>query len=192
MLIFIAIAIGSFILIAGSFLFGHDHDTDHGDIGHDADGHDLGGDMEPTISFFSLKVMATLTMGFGAAGAIARQYGADYLVASLIGLGTGIVLALLMYLILEIIYKQQSSSLVQTASAIGQTGVVQTSIVPGGLGEVSLSVGGQYLTLLAKASADRSIPKGRTVKVVNVVGSELIVEETTTDEVDHSTHPKNI
>ena len=83
MLIFIAIAIGSFIFIAGSFLFGHDHDADHHDIGHGAEGHDISQDMEPTISFFSVKVLATLTMGFGAAGAIARQYGADYLVASL-------------------------------------------------------------------------------------------------------------
>ena len=129
------------------------------------------------MSYFSLKVMATLTMGFGAAGAIARQYGADYLMASLIGLGTGIVLALLMYLILELIYRQQSSSLIQTASAIGQTGVVQTSIVSGGAGEVSVNVGGQYLTYLAKASAGRSIQKGRMVRVVNVVGSELVVEE---------------
>ncbi len=177
MLIFLAIALGSFILIAGSFLFGHDHDTDHGDVGHGVDGHDIGHDMEPTISFFSLKVIATLTMGFGAAGAIARQYGADYLISSLIGLGVGIVLSLLMYFLLEIIYKQQSSSLVQTSSAIGQTGIVQTGITSGKFGEVSLNVSGQYMTYLAKSAAGTDIPKGRTVKVVNVVGSELVVEE---------------
>jgi membrane-bound ClpP family serine protease len=176
-LIFLAIAIGSFILIAGSFLFGHDHDTDHGDVGHGVDGHDVGHDMEPTISFFSLKVIATLTMGFGAAGAIARQYGADYLVASLIGLGVGIVLSLLMYFLLDIIYKQQASSLVQTSSAIGQTGIVQTGIAPGEFGEVSLNLAGQYMTYLAKSAAGKNIPKGRTVKVVGAVGSELLVEE---------------
>lgn len=177
MLIFLAIAIGSFILIAGSFLFGHDHDTDHGDAGHGGDGHDIGHDMEPTISFFSLKVIATLTMGFGAAGAIARQYGADYLISSLIGLGVGIVLSLLMYFLLDIIYKQQASSLVQTTSAIGQEGIVQTGIAQGGCGEVSLNVGGQYMTYLAKSAAGTNIPKGKTVKVVRVVGSELVVEE---------------
>jgi membrane protein implicated in regulation of membrane protease activity len=176
-LIFLAIAIGSFILIAGSFLFGHDHDTDHGDVGHGGDAHDIGHDMEPTISFFSLKVIATLTMGFGAAGAIARLYGANYLIASLIGLGVGVVLSLLMYFLLDIIYKQQSSSLVQTSSAIGQTGIVQTGITPDGRGEVSLNVSGQYMTYVAKSVASKSIPKGRTVRVVSVVGSELVVEE---------------
>ncbi len=178
MLIFIAIAIGSFILIAGSFLFGHDHDADHHvDIGHAGEGHDFGHDVEPTISFFSIKVLATLTMGFGAAGAIARQYGADYLVASLWGLGSGIVLALLMYLVLDVIYKQQSSSLVETASAIGQLGTVTVSIDADAVGEVGVEVAGRYMTYLAKSSTSKPIPKGATVKVVQAVGSELIVEQ---------------
>jgi membrane-bound ClpP family serine protease len=155
-LVFIAIAVGSFIILASSFLFGHDHD----------------------IGFFSMKVLGTMTMGFGAAGAIARQYGADYLASSLIGLGAGIVLAGVMYLILSIIYKQQASSIVQTSSAIGQTGIVQTGIAGDKLGEVSLNVGGQYMTYLAKSSAGREIPKGRTVKVVGLIGSQLVVEET--------------
>ena len=177
MLIFLAIALGSFILLAGSFFFGHDHDTDHTDVSHGLDGHDVSHDMEPTISFFSIKVIATLAMGFGAAGAIARVYGADYLVSSFVGLASGIALSLLMYFALSLIYRQQSSSLVLTSSAVGQTGIVQTGITPGALGEVSLNVGGQYMTYLAKSTAAKEIPKGRTVKVVGLIGSQLIVEE---------------
>jgi membrane-bound ClpP family serine protease len=173
-LVFIAIAIGSFIILASSFLFGHDHDADHVDHDHGFDGHDV----EPTISFFSMKVIGTMAMGFGAAGAIARQYGADYLVSSLIGVGSGIALAGIMYVILHIIYRQQASSLVQTSSAMGQMGIVQTGISGGKLGEVSLNVGGQYMTYLAKSSAGQEIPKGRTVKVVGLIGSQLVVEET--------------
>lgn len=179
MIIFLAIAVASFIVLAASFLFGHDHDTDHADGGH-ADGHgDISHDLEPTISFFSMKVIATLTMGFGAAGAIARQYGADYLGSSLIGLAAGLLLALAMYMLLSLIYKQQASSLVQTSSAIGQLGVVETSIGEDTAGEVSLNVNGQYLTYIAKSSGGKAIPRGRTVKVRNTVGSELIVEEVT-------------
>lgn len=177
MLIFIAIALASFILLAGSFFFGHDHDADHADAGHGGDGHDLSHDMEPTISFFSIKVIATLTMGFGAAGAIARVYGADYLVASFTGLACGIALSLLMYFVLGLIYRQQASSIVPVSSAVGQTGIVQTGIAPGALGEVSLNVAGQYMTYLAKSTAPKEIPKGRTVKVVGFVGSQLVVEE---------------
>jgi len=177
MFIFIAIALGSFLLIAGSFLFGHDHDSGDAHVDHGPGGHDLSHDMEPTISFFSFKVIGTLTMGFGAAGAIARQYGADYLVSSLWGLGTGIALSLLMYLILKVIYQQQASSLVQTSSVIGQHAVVTVPIDPDRAGEVELFTGGQHMTYLARAAKGKEIAKGRTVKVVDVAGGELVVEE---------------
>jgi len=178
MLIFIAIALASFLVLAGSFFFGHDHDTDHAEAGHAEGGHDLAHEAEPTISVFSTKVIATMTMGFGAAGTIARQYGSDYLVSSLWGLGTGLFLSGLMYLMLKVIYQQQSSSLVQTASAIGSTGIVTVSIDPDAPGQVGLEFGGQYLTFIATSARRTAIPKGRRVKVVNAVGSELVVEET--------------
>ena len=174
MFVFIAIAIGSFIIIAGSFLFGHDHDTGHD---HTEAGHDVDHDADPSISLFSPKVLATLTMGFGAAGAIARQYEASYLVSSLWGLGTGVGLGSSMYFVLHAIYKQQSSSLVEAASAIGQTATVTTSIDAGASGEVGVSIDGQYMNYLARSSGGKSISKGKTVKVVGVVGGQLLVEE---------------
>lgn len=177
MLIFIAIAIGSFMLIAGSFLFGHDHDTGDAHADHGFGGHDISHDMEPTIGFFSVKVIGTLTMGFGAAGAIARQYGSDYLISSLYGLATGVALSLVMYLILKVIYSQQSSSLVQTSSVIGQRAVVTIPIDAHRAGEIELFTGGQHMTYLARAKKDKEIAKGRTVTVVDMAGGELIVEE---------------
>src|SRR6185436_20074679 len=96
MLIFVAIAVAAFILVAGSFLFGHEHDA-----GHDHSGlsHDFGVGGEPTISVFSTKSLGTLLMGFGAAAAIAMHYGLSYIPASLIGLVCGLVLGSLMFLI---------------------------------------------------------------------------------------------
>lgn len=176
MLIFIAIALASFLLVAGSFLFGG-HDGDHGgDHVHHDFSHE-GADADPTISFFSPRVIGTLTMGFGAAGAIARYYGANNLVASLWGLGSGVMLAIVMYQMTKIIYKQQASSLVATETTIGTTGVVTTAIDANGIGEVSLTVAGQYRVYLAKAAKGKGINKGSTVKVVSVVGSQLVVEE---------------
>ncbi len=178
MLIFIAIAIASFLLVAGSFLFGGDDGDHHGDFGHDDHGFDHGlADSEPAISFFSPRVIGTLTMGFGAAGAIARYYGTNNLVASLWGLGAGVVLSTVMYQMMKLIYKQQASSLVETETAIGNLGVVTTAIDANAMGEVSMTVSGQYQTYLAKSSTSQAIAKGSTVKVVAVVGSQLVVEK---------------
>jgi membrane protein implicated in regulation of membrane protease activity len=177
MLVFAAIAIAAFIIVAGSFFFGADHDVDHDhDLGHDL-GHDVdGGDSEPTVSVFSTKVMATMLMGFGTAGAIARYYQASYVVASLAGVLFGLVLAAVMYLILELFYKQQASSLVATESAVGRTGTVTVSIEEGGTGEVGVYVEGQYRNYSASGADNRPIPKGQPVRVVRTVGSHLIVE----------------
>ncbi|HAL57610.1 MAG TPA: hypothetical protein DCP63_14365 [Bacteroidetes bacterium] len=177
MLIFIAIAIGSFVLVAGSFLFGHDHDSGDESVDHGPEGHDLSHDLEPTIGFFSIKVLGTLTMGFGAAGAIARQYGADYLIASLWGVAAGGALSFMLFLVLKIIYRQQASSLVQTSSVIGQQAVVTVPIDAHRAGEVDLSTGSQRMTYLARAAKGEAIDKGSIVKVVGAAGSELIVEE---------------
>lgn len=69
---------------AGAFIFHHDHDVDHG-----VDG-------DSTISLFSVKVIGTLCMGFGAAGSIARYYNASYPASSGIGVLCGIGLAAIM------------------------------------------------------------------------------------------------
>jgi len=175
MLVFIAIAVAAFIIVSGSFLFGHDHDAghEHPDAGH---GVDVGGE-EPAISIFSTKVLGTLLMGFGAAGAIATSYGSDHFVASLIGLLCGMLLSGLMYLVLGIFYKQQASSLVPTNATVGCCGTVTVSIGAESTGEIGLSVEGQYLTYSASSQDGTPIAKGQRVRVVRTMGSHLIVEK---------------
>ncbi len=179
MLIFMAIAVAAFIIVAGSFLFGHDHEADsgadHGDTGDDGGG--MGG--EPTISVFSTKVLGTLVMGFGAAGALARNSGLDYPAASGIGLGSGLVLGGVMYAVLGLFYKQQASSLVPTTSAVGCLGTVTTGIGENSLGEVGVTLNGQYTIFTANSLDGRPLNKGQSVRVVRTLGSQLVVEKTT-------------
>ncbi len=174
MIIFISIALAAFIIVGGSFIFGHDADTGHdGDMGHDVDS----GGAEPTISVFSTKVIGTLLMGFGAAGAIAVHYGATYIVASIIGVLFGALLGGLMYLVLELFYSQQSTSLVATSAAIGCTGAVTVSIGDGSPGEIGLYLEGQYRTFSATSADGKALPKGQSVTVVKNLGSHLVVEK---------------
>ncbi|HNQ87953.1 MAG TPA: NfeD family protein [Verrucomicrobiota bacterium] len=181
MTIFVAIALAAFLVVGGSFLFGSDHDHDHDhDHGHGDSGHDAGADSgDPTISIFSTKVVATLFMGFGAAGAIARYYERDYVVSSGIGLLSGVALAAIMYLMLGLFYSQQASSLVATHSAVGCAGTVTVPIEAGSLGEIGLSLGGEYRIFPARAQEGVALAKGQTVRVLRIVGTHVIVEPIT-------------
>jgi membrane protein implicated in regulation of membrane protease activity len=174
-LIFIAIALAGFILVAGGFLFGGDHDLGH-DIGHDFS-HDVHPESEGTISIFSTKVLGTFVMGFGAAGAIAQFYKLTYPQSSLVGLAAGVVLGAVMYIILLVFVREQASSLNSPEVVIGCVGVVTTSIDSNAVGEVGVSAGGEYRNYSARATGAQSIEKGRRVRVVRIVGGVLLVEE---------------
>src|SRR5437764_2930518 len=135
MFVFIAIAAAGLILLLGGSVFGHDHDHDaHVDHDHDGEGAD-----EPAVSIFSIKVLATFVMGFGAGGAIAANYAAGPLAATGVGFATGVVLALLMYAVLRVIYSQQATSLVATESIKGKTGTVTVAIGNNAIGEVTVT-----------------------------------------------------
>jgi len=177
MLIFVCITIAGFILLVGGSLFGHDHDVDHDHGGHFDHGHDGGHDAEPSVSMFSVKVIGSFIMGFGAGGAIAAFYGASPPVASGIGLAVGFLMGLLMYWVMRLIYSQQSTSIVTTNSAIGEIGTVTTAIGRNGTGEVALTLNGQHRSFLARSADTNAIAKGRQVKVVHTTGSQLVVRE---------------
>jgi membrane protein implicated in regulation of membrane protease activity len=176
MLIFAAIAIAAFIIVAGSFIFGHD--ADH-DVDHDHDvGHDFGAEAgDATVSIFSMKVIGTMLMGFGAAGAIATTYGLGYLGASAAGVITGVVLAAIMYAFLAVVAKQQSTSVSRAEDVVGGTGQVTVSIGSEGMGEIGVTCGGRYVNYPARSADGKAIAKGRQVKVVNVGGGAVTVEE---------------
>jgi len=177
MLIFIAIALAGFILVAGGFLFGGEHDHDFGhDVGHDF-GHDVHPESEGTISIFSTKVLGTFVMGFGAAGSIAHYYKMSYPQSSLVGVGSGIVLGAVMYIILLVFVREQASSVIPSDAVVGQTGVVTTGIDANAVGEVGVSVAGEYRNYSARATGAQSIQKGRSVRVVRMTAGVLLVEE---------------
>jgi len=179
MLIFVSLALAGFLMVAGSFLFGghdHDHDVDHG-FDHDHD-HDHGGGEEGnehSISIFSTKILFTFVMGFGAAGAIGMHFGLSTYWASLLGVGNGVGLAALMYLLMTFFVKQQATSVTTMASLEGLEGTVTSAIGAGETGEIGLHTVSGYQNFLARSSM--AIGKGRHVKVVRAVTSVLTVEE---------------
>jgi membrane protein implicated in regulation of membrane protease activity len=83
---------------------------------------------------------------------------------------------MLMYLLLRLVYEQQSSSLVSTRSAVGCTGSVTVTIGENSPGEVGLYLDGAYRTFSASSSDGKPVNKGENVLVLNNEGSHLVVE----------------
>jgi membrane-bound ClpP family serine protease len=178
MIIFVSIAIAAFLIVAGGFLFGHDGDggVDH-DFDHDIS-HEGGYDVHGIIGIFSIRVIFTFIMGFGAVGAIARYSGMSYPIASLLGIVAGMVLAALMYGIMMLFVEQQASSITPTDNLLGCTGTVIVPIDKDKVGEVGVSFGGEYHTFAARAADAGALAKGCAVKIVALTGSVLTVDKT--------------
>ncbi|MEK7496708.1 MAG: NfeD family protein [Patescibacteria group bacterium] len=175
MLIFVALAFVGLLGLVFSLLFGHDHEVEHEvSVDHDTD-HDVSHDA-PTVSLFSSKVIFTFIMGFGAAGSIARYNDESIISSSVWGLGSAVTLSLIMYGLMALLYKQQASSIISTKNAVGKIGNVTVTISAQSIGEVGVTIDGSYLTYTAKSKDGSEILHGRTVEVLGVAGSELIVQ----------------
>jgi len=176
-MIFFALMAAGLILLVGGALFGHDHDGgfDH-DHDHDS-GHDAGQGNEPAVSIFSPKVIGVFILGFGGGGFLARHAGTGTVGSSFIGVGTGLLMGLMMYLVLKLMYGQQATSLVSTGTLVGKTGTVTIGIDAGAVGQVVVRVGTEAPIYLARTSSGKSIAKGKTVRVIATSGSEVVVDE---------------
>jgi predicted Ser/Thr protein kinase/membrane protein implicated in regulation of membrane protease activity len=157
-------------MLTVSLIFGHgDHEVvDHG-ADHDAD-HD------GNMSVFSLKVFWMFLVGFGAGGYFGANAGSSVLGASLWGIVGGLIMGGIGYLLLNYLYKRQGNSVVRTSSVVGSTGIVGVAILPGRIGEVRCSVYGHDEYFQAQSRIAKPIPVASRVKVVEAMGSTLIVE----------------
>lgn len=145
------------------------------------DHHDASGltDHFDGSSLFSTKPITGFFLGFGWAGGIALDAGLSLLAASLIGLGTGSVMMLLVISMVRAIYSMRSDGTRQIADAVGAIGTVYVSLPAsrGQGGQINVTVSGRLETMPALNVASRIIPSGDKVKVVGVVdGSTLLVE----------------
>ena len=98
--VFLAIAAVGFLFLIIALIFGEifdffDHDTDV----------DIGG---PGI--FSSRVIAVFITAFGGFGAIATRYGAGPLLASLVGVASGLVFGGVILMFARFLYNQQATS----------------------------------------------------------------------------------
>jgi len=157
-----------------SRLFGlGDHEFEH-EVAAD---HELGADTEyGGPGFFSVRIISVLVTVFGFAGAIAIELGASIWASSLIGFGSGLLVALGVLAIARFLYQNQASSILTEAELLGQNGTVVVSISPEGVGKVRFVIGGVSIEKLAKSTRNVLIHENATVRVKGLAGNYVIVE----------------
>lgn len=175
MLIYAAIGTFGLVLLLGMLFIGEVFGGDHDAGALDAGGHgDFGHEGGPSI--FSTRVMAAFLAAFGAGGLLARFYGYSHPVASAAGVGTGIVVATIVYEFAHMLYGQQASSEVRVTELVGQSAEVVVGIPSHGVGQVALVVHGERNTQIARSRDGTSIPLGTTVVITGLSGEGVTVE----------------
>lgn len=174
------VLVGLCLLGISSLFGGGDHDFDHDidhDIDHDVD-HDAGHETGHghNMSFLSFTVISAFITGFGAGGFVGARLNFGAMGSSFFGIMGGLFVGFLAYTFFNYLYKHQINSAVKVSSFIGCTGVVETSIYPGQVGQVSCRIGDQQELFLARARTNNLVPVGSRVTVSEVTGSTLIVE----------------
>lgn len=128
-----------------------------------------------------LPVLLGFVAMFGVGGLFATEaLGMDAGSASLVGAAVGAAGAGLVLLIFRGLRSAESPAATGSSTLIGETGQVSVGIAPGGYGTVIVTFDGAPMQ--RRATSDAAISAGRRVRVVAVVGGDLVVElaDTTT------------
>ena len=175
-LIFIGCAVfGSlfFILMMGLMLVG----DILGGVVDTAFDTDFSLDTDLTFELFSLQGIAAAIMMFGLMGMFVLSATDQDVLAVLSGGLASVGSMFMVRNLMKGIINLQVDGTMKHSNAIGQKGQVYARIRPNNTGEVQVTVEGTLRTLSARAN-DREmlIPSGELIKVIDVIGSTLIVE----------------
>jgi len=165
---FLAIAVFGFIFVVASSILGDLFD--HGDFGHDADGHGAG----PSI--LSSRILSVFVTAFGAFGAIGIHLGYGTGLSTAMGFGGGVLFAGVIYAFATFLYSQQASSHVRTSDLVGNTAQVSVAIPKGGVGQIRCTLGDTVVEKVARAATNEEIPVNTLVKIQKRVGDVVLVD----------------
>ncbi len=170
MLIYFGIALLGLLLLIVTLVVGELDDLL--DFGADGDG----------IGPFNGKVLAASLTAFGAAGMLATYYDRSPVTGALIAAATAVVIGALAWWLIGLFYKQQATTEFSVSWTRGRLAEVTTAIPEGGLGQVLYRDATGSRQLLARGREGAGIPAGQLVRIVDVVGSTVIVEPATASE----------
>jgi membrane protein implicated in regulation of membrane protease activity len=118
--------------------------------------------------------MSAFVTAFGVGGVVARYYNLSHPAASGVGVVSGVVMSGLVYQFAKVLYSQQASSEIRMQGLIGATAEVSVAIPAGGVGQISLSAGGERMDHIARSVDGRPVSRG-TMVVITALGGESVV-----------------
>ncbi len=166
MLLYFAIALVGALFLIASVVLGEVLDLSGGD----ADGFD--GDVHP----LSGKTIAVALTAFGATGMITTQYGWSPLMSALTSAVAALFLGAAAWWIISSLYRATASTDVHMASLVGRRGQITIGIPAGDVGEVLVTTADSTRHLIARSRNGAEIPVGAAVRVVETIGSAVLVE----------------
>ena len=173
MLVYGAIGIFGFLILLVMLLAGEFTGGDH-EVG----GHDVAGDHGDTgggPSVFSARIMASFLTAFGVGGLVARYYDLSHPAASGAGVASGIVMSGIVYQFAKILYSQQASSEVRMTALVGRSAEVSVAIREGGVGQITLTFGGERTEHIARSADGGALPLGAEVVITGLRGDSVVV-----------------
>jgi membrane protein implicated in regulation of membrane protease activity len=181
--VFIAIGGIGFLVLFISLVFGEifEHEAEFGhdlELVHEVAGHDLPDSFDLSApSWLSIRVLAASLVGFAAVGFIAEFIGLPgFLSWPLAATGFLAVGAGTYFLILKPLSAQQYNSLMSRYNYVGQDAVVTLDILPAGTGQVTFhDRQGARVRQTASSDVKEAVPKGATVKIVDLVPGGVVV-----------------
>lgn len=163
------------IMLFMGFDSGSDVDMDVGgdvdvDIGMDTD-IDIG-DLDGGPGILSLRLIMAFIIGFGLGGFLAIAY--NWIIPHwLVGIIGGLLIYYLVYLLLRLLYNQQSSTQISHLSQKGRKATVSIAIQKGKVGQIKVSDFKTGLTSYMTASSyleDEEFGKNEVVIVKSIAG----------------------
>jgi membrane protein implicated in regulation of membrane protease activity len=174
MLIYAAIGGFGFLFLLVMLFLGEIGGGDHEISAHDVSlGHADADHSGPSV--FSARIMASFLTAFGVGGVVARYYHLSHPASSGIGIVSGVVMAGVVYQFARILYSQQASSQIPMATLMGHSAEVCVAIPAGGVGQVTLTFGGERSDHIARSADGQAVPRGVEVVITGLRGDSVVV-----------------
>jgi membrane protein implicated in regulation of membrane protease activity len=169
MIFYLAVAGLGLVLLLLSIIFGELFDFLDVDVG-DGEGGPISG-----------TVIAAGMAAFGSAGALATYYGWGVLLSAGTAIAAAIAFGALSAWVLATLYHQTGGTDSSLGVLQGRLGQVTTSIPASGPGEVMVTGVDTTVHRIARSAGGQAIRVGSIVRIVDVIGSTLVVEPTRGD-----------